>query len=108
MFFKTASLKKKLIRKGISLRAVCGKKTMLTFFDFKPRAVIPAHKHHHEQITYILKGSLKFNLAGKVKILRAGHGVVVPAHKLHSAQVLSQPAQVLDAWYPIRKDYVLD
>ena len=108
MFFKTASLKKKLIRKGILLRAVCGRKTMLTFFDFKPKAIVPAHKHHHEQITYILKGSLKFTLGGKVKILRAGQGVVVPANQMHSAQVLSQPAQVLDAWYPIRKDYVLD
>ena len=108
MFFKTASLKKKLIRKGILLRAVCGKKTMLTFFNFKPQTVVPEHKHHHEQITYILKGALKFNLAGKVKILRAGQGVVVPANKIHSAQVLSQPAQVLDAWYPIRKDYIVD
>jgi len=108
MFFKTASLTKKHINKSITLRAVCGKKTMLTFFDFKPKAIVPAHKHHHEQITYILKGSLKFTLGGKVKILRAGQGVVVPAHQMHSAQVLSQPTQVLDAWYPIRKDYVLD
>jgi quercetin dioxygenase-like cupin family protein len=108
MFFKTASLKKKLIRKGILLRAVWGRKTMLTFFDFKPRTVVPAHKHHHEQITYILKGSLKFNLAGKVKILKAGQGVVVPANQLHSAQVLGQPAKILDGWYPIRQDYIVD
>jgi len=108
MFFKTASLTKRHINKSITLRAVCGKKTMLTFFDFKPGAVIPAHKHRHEQITYVLFGQLKFNLAGKVKILRAGQGVVVPAHKIHSAQVLNQPAQALDAWYPIRKDYIID
>jgi quercetin dioxygenase-like cupin family protein len=108
MFFKAALLKKKLISKGIVLRAVWGQKIMLTFFDFKPKSVIPPHKHPHEQITYILKGSLKFNLEGKVKILRAGQGVVVPANQMHSAQVLGQPAKALDGWYPIRKDYVLD
>lgn len=81
---------------------------MLTFLDFRPRAVIPAHKHPHEQITYVLKGSLKFNLAGKVRVLKAGQGVVVPANQMHSAQVSGQPARVLDGWYPIRKDYLLD
>ena len=46
-FFRESDLKTKQVLEGITLRAVFGDKTMMTFFEFEPYAVIPSHKHHH-------------------------------------------------------------
>jgi quercetin dioxygenase-like cupin family protein len=105
-FFKESELKAKQVFENITLRAVSGEKTMMTFFEFEPHAVIPSHKHPHEQITYIIEGEIEFTLEGETRILKAGEGVVIPSDKEHSARVLSKPAKAVDAWYPIREDYL--
>lgn len=78
---------------------------MMTFFEFEPDAVIPSHKHPHEQITYVSEGEMEFTLEGEKKVLRAGDGVVVLSDKEHSARILSKLTKAVDAWYPIREDY---
>jgi quercetin dioxygenase-like cupin family protein len=105
-FFKETDLKSKPILNGISLRAVSGDHTMLTFFEFEPHAVIPMHRHSQEQITYVLAGEIEFELEGKRRILRKGEGVVIPSLADHGAKVLDKRAKALDAWYPIREDYL--
>ncbi len=105
MFFRKSDLKAKPVLEGVTLRAVAGDKTMMTFFDLKPQACIPPHRHPHEQISYVLEGEIEFTLEGEAKILRKGDGVVVGADKEHSVRVLDEPALAVDAWYPIRDDY---
>ncbi|MBI5050821.1 MAG: cupin domain-containing protein [Nitrospirae bacterium] len=104
-FFRKSELKAKQILEGITLRAVSGEKTMMTFFEFEPNAVIPSHKHPHEQITYIIHGEIGFTIEGETKILKEGDGVVIPSNIEHSAKVLDKPTKAVDAWYPIREDY---
>jgi len=104
-FFKDSELKSRELIKGVNLKAVYGEKTMLTIFNFEPDAVIPGHKHPHEQITYVIKGEMEFMLQGNTKILKEGEGVVVKANLEHSAKVLTKPTKVIDAWYPMREDY---
>lgn len=105
-FFTVSELKGKEIRPGIDLRCASGQQTMLTFFDFAPDAVIPSHKHPHEQITYMLQGEMEMIVAGQVKMLKAGDGVVIPGNIEHGAKILKGPAKALDAWYPRREDYL--
>lgn len=104
-FFRESDLKARQVVEGISLRAVHGDKTMITFFEFEPDAVIPLHKHPHEQITYVIEGEIEFALEGQSMVLKAGDGVVVKSNQEHSARVLGRPAKAVDAWYPIRDDY---
>ena len=104
-FFSEGELVVKQVFDGIGLRAVSGDKAMMTFFDFAPDAVIPSHKHPHEQITYVVKGELEFTVEGETQVLGEGDGVVVLSNQEHSARVLSKPAKAVDAWYPIREDY---
>ncbi len=104
-FFNYSELKAKQILEGIKLRAISGDKTMMTFFEFEPNAVIPPHKHPHEQITYIIEGEMEFTVEGETKILKKGDGVVIRSNQEHSAKVLDKPAKAVDAWYPIREDY---
>lgn len=104
-FFRESDLKTKQVLEGITLRAVSGEKTMMTFFEFEPNAVIPSHKHPHEQITYIIEGEIEFTVEGETKILRAGGGVVIYSNQVHGAKILDKPTKAVDAWYPIRDDY---
>ena len=104
-FFKESELKTKQILEGITLKAISGDKTMMTFFEFEPNAVIPSHKHPHEQITYVIEGEMEFTVEGETNVLRKGDGVVIPSNVEHSARVLDKPTKAVDAWYPIREDY---
>ncbi len=104
-FFKEKELVVKKLLEGISLKSVSGENTMMTFFEFGPNAVIPTHKHPHEQITYVIEGEIEFRLEGETRVLKAGDGVVIAANQEHSARILSMPSKAVDAWYPIREDY---
>ncbi|MEN8262135.1 MAG: cupin domain-containing protein [Nitrospirota bacterium] len=68
--------------------------------------MIPSHKHPHEQITYVIEGEIEFTLESETKILKAGDGVVIMPNQEHSAKILSKPAKAIDAWYPIKEDYI--
>jgi len=105
-FFSESDLPAKQLLEGIKLKAVSGDKTMMTIFEFDVNALIPSHKHPHEQITYIIEGELEFTVEGKTRILRKGDGVVISSNHEHSAKVLNAPAKAVDAWYPRREDYL--
>jgi quercetin dioxygenase-like cupin family protein len=105
LFFRESDLKPKQLLEGITLRAVSGDKTMMTFFQFEPHALIPPHRHVHEQITYVIEGEIEFTVEGQTKVLAAGDGVLILSNQEHSARILNTPAKALDAWYPIREDY---
>ena len=104
-FFNSQHLNQKQLAKGILLKSVYGNNTMLTFFEFSPNAVIPSHKHPHEQITYIVEGELELITAKEKKVLKQGEGIVLLANEEHGARVLDKPAKVIDAWHPVREDY---
>jgi quercetin dioxygenase-like cupin family protein len=89
---------------GIERRAVYLKDVMLTFFEFEDGAAVPRHNHPHEQITYVIRGSLEFTLDGETRLLHAGEGASVPAGVAHNAVARGKTA-VLDGWSPIREDY---
>ena len=106
-FFKKDNLKAKQVLKSSQLRAVANKHVMITLFDFGPDdQVMPNHHHPHEQITYILKGSVKMIAGGKSQVLKAGEGAVIPPDVEHEVTALEKDSQVLDVFYPLREDYL--
>jgi quercetin dioxygenase-like cupin family protein len=90
---------------GIERRAVWLDKVMLTFFTFQPHAVVPEHAHENEQITVISNGAMEFTMGGETRTLRAGDGVRIPPNIKHSALILSELTEAIDAWGPPREDY---
>ncbi|HXX80465.1 MAG TPA: cupin domain-containing protein [Thermodesulfovibrionales bacterium] len=104
-FFRESALEPKQLLEGITLKAVSGDKAMMTFFEFEPHALIPHHRHMHEQITYVIKGEIEFTVDGETRLLGSGDGVIILSNQEHSARILDKPAKALDAWYPIREDY---
>jgi quercetin dioxygenase-like cupin family protein len=104
-FFRTVELPGTEVLPGITRRTVYLEGVMLAFHDFEPGAVIPEHQHPHQQISWIVSGAMEFNLDGKVQVLRAGDGVLVPPDVPHSAVILDKACQAIDAFHPIREDY---
>jgi quercetin dioxygenase-like cupin family protein len=107
-FFSFNDSKYKDVVPGVRMRSAHLEKAMLTYFELESEAVVPAHSHPHEQITLVLEGELEFTMEGETRILRKGEGVSIPPNIEHKAVVLSQPVKAVDAWYPVREDYVIE
>jgi quercetin dioxygenase-like cupin family protein len=105
-YFRTEELPATEMLPGVRRRAVSLEGVMLTFFDFEPRAVIPVHHHPHQQITWVVSGTMHFDLDGEKRVLSAGEGVLIPPNTPHGAIILDGPCRALDAWHPIREDYL--
>lgn len=107
-FYTKKDLPSKEVLPGIVLRSVYLPNTMITFFDLAAGSRIPAHKHPHEQISYMLHGTITMTVGGETRTMQPGDIAVIPANVEHSVVVGEQQAVALDAWHPIRQDYVLD
>ncbi|HCL90523.1 MAG TPA: hypothetical protein DHW70_04300 [Candidatus Atribacteria bacterium] len=106
-FFKVSELKAKKVLDDSTIRAVANKNTMVTFFEFGPNtAIMPKHKHPHEQTTVMVAGSMKMIAGGESKILKVGEGVVIPSNVEHEVIPLEPNTKVMDFFYPVREDYL--
>lgn len=105
-YYRTGDLPATEMLPGVLRREVHLEGVMITFFEFEPDAIIPEHHHPHQQITYVIEGSMEFDLDGEKRVLHAGDGVLIPPDVPHSAVILSASCKALDAWHPIREDYL--
>nr|WP_263324663.1 cupin domain-containing protein [Neobacillus sp. Marseille-Q6967] len=60
-------------------------------------------QHVHEQISYIEKGKVEFEVNGEKKILTAGDTQYIPSNVVHQVKVLEE-CVILDIFTPIRQD----
>ena len=67
-------------------------------------AVVPEHSHINEQIAMVERGALKFVIAGREQIVRAGEAVVVPPGASHFVEALEETT-VTDIFSPPREDW---
>ncbi|MDT9600378.1 cupin domain-containing protein [Sphingosinicella rhizophila] len=70
--------------------------------------LVPAHRHHNEQVTYMITGALRF-LFGEDQdeevVVRAGEVLFIPSNLLHSAEALEDTFE-LDVFNPPRQDWI--
>ncbi len=87
-------------------QVVSGEKAMVARVYLQKGCVVPPHSHISEQVTYILEGALKFQLAGQEDVVvRAGEVLVIPSNVVHSAVALEDTVD-LDIFSPIREDWL--
>lgn len=89
----------------ISRKVFTGEKAMVAQVFLKKDAVVPLHEHESEQITYILKGALKFELQGSEVVVREGEILHIPSNIPHRAVALEDTLD-LDVFSPIRTDWL--
>jgi quercetin dioxygenase-like cupin family protein len=86
-------------------KLITGNRMMIAHVILKKGCVVPAHSHDNEQLTYILKGALKFDIGGKELILREGEVLVIPSNVVHGAVALEDTLDV-DVFSPPRQDWL--
>jgi quercetin dioxygenase-like cupin family protein len=89
----------------LTRKFICGDRVMLSELFLKKGCVVPAHHHENEQVTYILRGCLKFEVNGKEIILRAGDVLHIPSNVIHSGVALEDTLD-LDVFSPPRQDWL--
>ncbi len=77
---------------------------MVLEVDFEAGAAVPTHAHVHEQVSYVVKGRMKFTVEGKVIEVAAGESVRLPSNAPHAAQAL-EASRLLDIFSPPREDF---
>ncbi len=81
---------------------------MIGQIHLKKGTVVPRHSHPNEQITYMLKGALKFWIGehGETEfIARPGDVVTIPSNVPHRAEALEATLEI-DIFNPPRQDWL--
>ncbi len=108
--FKFSDLPAAAVRPGAERRMAYTGHLMLVIFDFSDGPQTqpdPPHQHPHEQVSYVVEGELLFFLSGEAPVhLRPGDGYTVPADVPHCIQLLTPRVRLLDAFTPLREDFL--
>lgn len=95
---------------GIERRLVHLDKLLTAVLDFSngPQSEPdPMHSHPHEQTSYVAEGEILFFMEGEpAEHLKAGDMFYVPSNKLHSIQLLTEKARLIDSFSPVREDFI--
>jgi quercetin dioxygenase-like cupin family protein len=78
---------------------------MLTEHTLEKGAVLPDHKHAHEQLVYLLKGEISLEMGGERLNMRPGDSLVIASNVSHKVTALTK-SLALDVFSPSRKDYL--
>jgi unsaturated pyranuronate lyase len=105
-FYQVDAIKEVTLLEGISARFVTGSRIMFSFVRLAPGAVMPDHNHPHEQLGYVVDGSLVLNLAGDERTLQPGDAYAIPGGVTHRAVGGPNGCLVLDAFNPPREEYL--
>jgi len=105
-FYKVDSINAATLVEGISARFVTGSRIMFSFVHLAPGAIMPDHHHPHEQLGYVLEGSLLLNIAGDERTLQPGDAYTIPGDVTHRAVGGPNGCLVLDAFSPPREEYL--
>lgn len=97
---------------GVRRRTMAaGERLMQMFVEFQPGAAVPEHRHHHEQISHVLRGRIRFDLAAagpehpaRSVELAAGDTLPIPGDVPHGATALDEGALLIETFTPPRED----
>lgn len=78
-------------------------KMMIVRFKYKKGSEIGLHRHFHEQAGYVLRGSLKYEVAGKEIIIKKDAGLVVSSNAAHQIEALEDTTELV-VYSPMRAD----
>jgi quercetin dioxygenase-like cupin family protein len=94
------------VGQGIERQMVWGDRLMVCRLRFAPHVVTPVHTHHHEQITLVERGRVRFTVAGADRISSAGDVLHFPSEVEHGATMLDEEVVLIDIFTPVREDFL--
>lgn len=103
--YSSSEIKKFDKRPGLVGTFVHGDALSLTHWTFARDAVLAAHAHHNEQITYVVSGCIAFDREGQEPLVaKAGDFVVFAPNETHGGRAL-EDSVAIDAFSPVREDF---
>ncbi|HEX5501216.1 MAG TPA: cupin domain-containing protein [Thermomicrobiales bacterium] len=91
---------------GVAARFVTGGRIMFSFVQLDAGGEVPLHDHPHEQVGYVLEGSIVMTIGGEERHLHPGDAYTIPGGVAHSGVGGPAGCLVLDAFAPPREDYL--
>lgn len=107
-WYRWDDMPKENVTEMLDRRLITGERMMLAHVYLKKGAIVPQHSHENEQLTYILKGALRFWIGEdelEVVDVREGEVLVIPSHVKHKAEALEDTLDV-DIFSPPRQDWL--
>jgi len=94
----------KEITAGVWLKTLThGEKTHLTEVRFDKGALVPEHRHPHEQTGYLISGSLRFFSGSSERVVLPGDSWIFPGDTPHGAEALEDTV-IVEVFSPLRED----
>ena len=104
--YHSDDIRKFTTRPGMVGTFVHGETLSLTHWTFAKDAVLETHAHLHEQITYVIKGKIRFDREGLAPLVVEEGGFAVFAPNERHGGVALEDAIVVDAFSPVRQDFI--
>ncbi len=93
------------INERITRRMVTGDKVMIVRWSMRAGAEVPAHRHPHEQVAWVLSGAMHMRVGDRRLACRPGDVIVIPGGVEHEA-VFPEDCDVVDVFAPPREDFL--
>ena len=104
-FWNPENIAPKVLAPGVTAKIASGERMMLSLVTFAPDAVVPTHSHPHEQMGFMVSGTLEFTIEGETRVLSGNDMYFVPGGVPHAAKGGPGGAVALDAFSPPREEY---
>ena len=89
----------------VRARVIVGENASLAVVTLEPGAIVPEHRHVHEQLGICLEGSITFTIDGESRSLGPGGTWRIPSDRPHDAVAGPDGAVVIDIFSPVRADW---
>jgi quercetin dioxygenase-like cupin family protein len=90
---------------GVLMFPLFGEAAMLNVVEFEPNAVVPLHRHEHEQLGLVLDGEITMTIDGADHVCAPDVAYQIPGGVEHGGRAGSEGCRVLDVFVPVREDY---
>lgn len=90
---------------GVIARHVDGATVSIAVVELDPGVHVPEHRHVHEQLGIVLRGSVRFRIGDEERELGPGGTWRIPSDVPHEVVAGPEGAEVLDAFAPARDDW---
>ncbi len=106
--FRWNEIPREKLNNLLERQIINGERIMLTHIYLKKGAIVPTHQHENEQLSYILKGKLKFWVGQEMDqtyTVRDGEVLHLPSGVFHGAEAIEETLSI-DIFSPPRQDWL--
>jgi quercetin dioxygenase-like cupin family protein len=105
--FRWDDMPKEKVTEMFDRRLIWGERVMLAQVMLKKGAIVPKHHHENEQVSYIVKGVLRFWIGDEARLqdVHAGEVLRLPSNVPHAAEALEEMLAI-DVFSPPRRDWI--